>query len=96
MTNPYEIVERPLVSEKSIAGAEQGKYTFRVRKDANKIEIAKAIEQIFDVKVDKVNTLTVRGKKKRLGRYPEGKTPDWKKAMVRLKPGHKIEIFEGM
>ncbi len=96
MKDPYEVVERPLVTEKSIAGAEQGKYTFRVNKTANKIEIARAIEQIFNVKVDNVNTMTVRGKKKRLGRYPEGKTPAWKKAIVTLKPDYKIEVFEGM
>jgi len=96
MRDPYEIIERPLVTEKSIVGAERGKYTFRVSRDANKIEIAKAVEQIFKVKVDAVNTITVKGKKKRLGRYPEGKTPDWKKAIVTLKPGDKIEIFEGM
>ena len=96
MRDPYEVIERPLVTEKSIVGAERGKYTFRVSRDANKIEIAKAVEQIFKVKVDAVNTMTVKGKKKRLGRYPEGKTPDWKKAIVTLKPGDKIEIFEGM
>jgi len=96
MKDPYEIIERPLVTEKSIAGAERGKYTFRVNKNANKIEIAKAVEQIFNVKVASVNTMRVRGKAKRLGRYPEGRTPDWKKAIVTLKPGFKIEVFEGM
>jgi len=96
MRDPYEVIERPLVTEKSIVGAERGKYTFRVSRDANKIEIAKAVEQIFKVKVNSVNTMTVKGKKKRLGRYPEGRTPDWKKAIVTLKPGDKIEIFEGM
>jgi len=96
MRDPYEVIERPLVTEKSIAGADRAKYTFRVSRDANKIEIARAIEQIFSVKVQDVNTMNVRGKTKRLGRYPEGRTPDWKKAIVTLKPGHKIEIFEGM
>lgn len=96
MKDPYETVERPLVTEKSIVSAEQGKYTFRVSKVANKIEIARAVEQIFNVKVGGVNTMTVKGKKKRLGRHPEGKTADWKKAIVTLKPGYKIEIFEGM
>jgi len=94
--SPYEVIERPLVTEKSIAGAEGGKYTFRVRKNVNKIEIGRAVEQIFNVKVADVNTMTVRGKKKRLGRYPEGRTADWKKAIVTLRPGYKIEIFEGM
>lgn len=96
MKDPYLIIERPLITEKSIAGAERGKYTFRVSKDANKIEIAQAVEQVFNVKVDSVNTLTVKGKKRRLGRRREGKTPDWKKAIVTLKPGYTIEIFEGM
>lgn len=96
MKSAYEIIERPLVTEKSMAGAEQGKYTFRVNKNANKIEIARAIEQLFNVKVDSVNTISVKGKKKRLGRHPEGKTADWKKAIVTLKSGYRIEIFEGM
>jgi large subunit ribosomal protein L23 len=96
MTDPYEIIERPLLTEKSVAGAGIGKYTFRVRKSANKIEIGKAVEKVFNVKVDGVNTMIVKGKKKRLGRHPEGKTADWKKAIVTLKPGYKIEVFEGM
>lgn len=96
MRSPYEIIESPLLTEKSMAGADSGKYTFRVSKNANKIDIARAIEQLFKVEVASVNTMVVKGKKKRLGRYPEGKTPDWKKAVVTLKPGQKIEVFEGM
>ena len=96
MSDPYEIIERPLLTEKSVAATALGKYTFRVRKGANKIEIAKAVEKVFNVKVDGVNTMIVKGKKKRLGRHPEGKTADWKKAIVTLKPGYKIEVFEGM
>jgi len=96
MTDPYEIIERPLLTEKSVAGSGLGKYTFRVRKTSNKIEIAKAVEKVFNVKVNAVNTMIVKGKKKRLGRHPEGRTADWKKAIVTLKPGHKIEVFEGM
>ncbi len=96
MKSPYQIIDQPLVTEKSVSTAEQGKYTFRVFPDANKIEIAQAVEQIFNVKVDKVNTITVRGKKKRVGRHPEGRTADWKKAVVTLKPGQKLDIFEGM
>ncbi len=96
MKSPYEIIERPLVTEKSMAGADQGKYTFRVDKNANKIEIAQAVEQIFNVKVDTVNTMIVKGKTRRQGRFPMGKTAEWKKAIVSLKPGFKIEIFEGM
>ena len=96
MKSPYEIIEQPLVTEKSVETAEHGKYTFRVSKNANKIEIAQAIEQIFNVKVDRVNTLTVRGKTKRVGRFPEGRTSNWKKAIVTLQPGQKLDIFEGM
>ena len=96
MRSAYTVIERPLVTEKSMAGAEQGKYTFRVEKTSNKIEIAQAVEQIFNVKVHSVNTMIVKGKKRRLGRHKEGKTADWKKAIVSLKPGYKIEIFEGM
>lgn len=96
MTDLYGIIEQPLITEKSMDGVAVGKYTFRVAKTSNKIEIAKAVEKIFNVKVEDVNTLTVKGKKRRLGRQPEGKTPDWKKAIVTLKPGQKIEIFEGM
>jgi large subunit ribosomal protein L23 len=96
MRSAYQIIERPLVTEKSMAGAGQGKYSFRVEKNANKIEIAKAVEDIFKVQVDSVNTMIVKGKTRRQGRYPMGKTADWKKAIVSLKPGFKIEIFEGM
>ncbi len=96
MRDPYEIVRKPLVTEKSMAGAAERKYTFEVAPDSNKIEIGQAIAKIFNVKVQKVNTLTVKGKKKRLGRYPEGRTSDIKKAVVTLVPGQRIEIFEGM
>jgi large subunit ribosomal protein L23 len=96
MKDAYQIIEQPLVTEKSVSGAGHGKYTFRVSRDSNKIEIAQAIEKVFNVKVTDVNTMTVKGKKKRVGRHPEGKTSDWKKAIVTLKPGDKIEIFEGM
>ncbi|MBI2844461.1 MAG: 50S ribosomal protein L23 [Armatimonadetes bacterium] len=96
MSDPYRIVRKPLVTEKSMAGAQLHKYTFEVAPDANKIEIGRAVEEIFNVKVAKVNTLTVKGKKKRLGRHPEGKTPDRKKAIVTLAPGQRIEIFEGV
>lgn len=96
MKDPYDIVRRPLVTEKSMAGAALNKYTFEVAPDANKIEIGRAVSKIFNVKVVKVNTLTVKGKKKRLGRYPEGMTPSKKKAVVTLAPGQRIEIFEGM
>lgn len=96
MKDPYQIIERPLLTEKSMDMSHSGKYTFRVALDANKIEIAQAVEQIFKVQVAKVNTLRVRGKKRRLGRMPEGRTPDWKKAIVTLKPGQSITMFEGL
>ena len=73
------------------------KYTFEVAKSANKIEIAKAVEEIFGVKVAKVNTLNMQGKEKRTGRFPAGRRPSWKKAMVTLTEDSKtIEFFEGM
>lgn len=95
MKDVYGIIEKPLITEKSVDGTEIGKYTFRVSKDANKIEIADAVEKIFNVKVRGVNTMTVKGKKKRV-RYKTGRTSDWKKAIVTLEPGNTIEIFEGM
>ncbi|NUQ71101.1 MAG: 50S ribosomal protein L23 [Chthonomonadales bacterium] len=96
MKDPYIIIERPLLTEKSMDLSHAGKYTFRVALDANKIEIAQAIEAIFKVKVEKVNTLRVRGKKRRMGRMPEGRTSDWKKAIVTLRPGQTITLFEGL
>ena len=99
MRDPYQIVERPLLTEKSMDLSAIGKYTFKVVKDSNKIEIAIAIEAIFKLApgtVVAVNTVTVKGKKKRVGRFPEGKTPDWKKAIVTLKAGESITLFEGL
>lgn len=96
MATPYDIIIRPIITEKSMKLMEEKKYTFEVAKDANKIEIKKAIEELFGVKVDKVYTMNVKGKKKRVGRF-EGKTPDWKKAIVKLKPDSKtIEFFENV
>jgi len=95
MKDPYSIVKRPLITEKSMNVAAMGKYAFEVDINANKIDIADAVHKIFSVDVVKVNTLRVKGKSKRLGRYPEGKTPDWKKAYVTIKPGQRIDIFEG-
>ncbi len=92
-----DIIIKPIITEHSMDCLRQGKYTFRVAKDANKIEIAKAVETLFKgVKVAKVNTISVRGRKKRMGRN-EGYTSDWKKAIVTLKEGSKtIEFFDGM
>jgi len=95
MKDPYSIVKRPLITEKGMSIAAMGKYAFEVDINSNKIEIADAVHKIFSVDVVKVNTLRVKGKSKRLGRYPEGKTPDWKKAYVTLKTGQRIDIFEG-
>ena len=97
MKTAYDIIKRPIITEQSMMEAASKKYTFEVAKDANKIEIAKAVEEIFGVKVEKVNTLNMKGKAKRMGRYPEGRRPNWKKAMVTLAADSKtIEFFEGM
>lgn len=96
-TKAYDIIKRPIITERSMAGTEAKKYTFEVAKDANKIEIAQAVEEIFGVKVAKVNTLHVQGKLKQQGRFPAGRRASWKKAMVTLTPDSKsIEIFENM
>ena len=95
--NARDIIIAPVVTEKSVSALGDKKYTFRVDKNANKIEIAKAVEEIFGVKVAKVNTLNMQGKEKRTGRYPAGRRPSWKKAMVTLTEDSKtIEFFEGM
>lgn len=91
-----DIIIRPVISEKSMAAANEKRYTFKVAKTANKIEIAKAVEEVFGVKVSKVNTINVRGHLRRQGRY-QGYTPSWKKAIVTLDENSKtIEFFEGM
>lgn len=94
--NPHDIIIRPVVTERSMDDMEQGKYTFVVAKRANKSEIKKAIEQIFDVTVDRVNTMNMRGKMKRQGAN-QGRRASWKKAIVKLTEDSKsIEFFEGM
>ena len=96
-TTAYDIIKRPVITERSMAQTEMKRYTFEVAKTANKIEIAKAIEEIFGVKVAKVNTINMDGKKKRLGMQPAGRRRNWKKAMVTLTPDSKsIELFENM
>ncbi|MCX8109623.1 MAG: 50S ribosomal protein L23 [Syntrophorhabdaceae bacterium] len=93
--NEYDIVLRPIITEKSTLLKENGnQYVFEVHRDANKIEIKKAVEKLFKVKVLSVQISVVEGKKKRLGRF-FGKRPDWKKAIVKLSPKDKIGIFEG-
>ena len=97
MKTAYDIVIRPIITEQSMEDLDIKKYAFEVAKDANKVEIKKAIEEIFGVTVIKVNTLNVRGKEKRTGAYPKGKTASWKKAVVTLAEGSKtIEFFDGM
>lgn len=97
MKTAYDIVIRPIISEQSMEQNDINKYAFEVARDANKIEIKKAVEEIFGVKVLKVTTLNMQGKVKRTGRYPQGARKDWKKAVVRLTEDSKtIEFFEGM
>jgi len=86
-----DIIKRPLVTEKSVDGASIHKYTFEVNPGVNKIQIRKAVEEIFGVKVIKVNTINVKGKRRGFGRV-RGKMSDWKKAIVTLREGDKIEL----
>ena len=92
MQSAYDVIIRPVVSERSYDLMEQGKYTFEVAKKAPQEEIAEAVEKLFNVHVLKVNTINVRGKAKRV-RYQVGMTRSWKKAIVTLAPGEQIEIF---
>lgn len=95
MRDYRDIIIKPVVTEKSMDLLADNKYTFIVDKKANKTEIKNAVENIFKVRVDQVYTMNVKGKPKRMGRF-EGKRPDRKKAIVSLKPGYKIKLFEGM
>lgn len=90
-----DILVRPLITEKTTALMQEGKYVFVVDKRANKIQIGKAVEEVFKVKVSAVNTVNVLGKMKRMGRSV-GKRSDYKKAIVKLAPGETIEFFEGV
>jgi len=92
-----DIILRPIISEQSTEHVDIKKYVFEVAPEANKIEIKKAMEDLFDVEVIKVTTLNMKGKKKRMGRYPSGNRKDWKKAVIKLSDNSKtIEFFEGM
>ena len=91
--NPRDVIVAPVVSEKSYSLIDNNAYTFLVHRDANKTEIRQAVETIWDVKVLKVNTTNRKGKIKRF-RFNQGKRPDTKRAIVKLSPGDKIEIFE--
>lgn len=93
---PYQIIKRPLITEKGMRlNEEGGTVVFRVNARANKLQIKHAVEVLFNVKVTKVNTLNVEGKKRRI-RYREGKRPDWKKAYITLREGDSITFFEGV
>ena len=96
MKTAQDIILRPVITEASMAGLQMRKYTFKVAKDANKIEIAQAVETLFGVKVAKVNTMNVRGRFKRMGLHA-GYKANWKKAIVTLTEDSKgIEFFESM
>ena len=93
--DPRDIIKKPIVTEKSTRLMEMNKYCFVVDRRANKIQIKEAIETIFNVRVLDVNTMQMLGKMKRMGRH-EGRRPSWKKAVVTLEPGSRIEYFEGV
>lgn len=96
MKDSRDVLIKPIITENSMLKMEENNtYTFKVAKNSNKIQIRNAVEEIFDVKVDNVNTMNIRGKKRRLGRN-EGRTASWKKALVKLAEGDSIEIFEGL
>ena len=92
----HDVIIKPIITEKSMEDMAEGKYTFMVDKRSNKTEIKKAVETVFDVNVQKVNTMNMLGKVKRQG-YTSGRRSSWKKAIVKLTEGSKtIEFFEGM
>ncbi|MAF85736.1 MAG: 50S ribosomal protein L23 [Dehalococcoidales bacterium] len=93
--HPYEVLRRPLITEKDSMLQAQGKYAFEAAAEANKPQIKQAVEKAFNVKVTAVNIMTVPGKRRRIGRRVV-LTPSWKKAIVTLQPGGKIELFEGV
>jgi large subunit ribosomal protein L23 len=93
MKDYREIIKRPIITEKSSDLMSENKYTFAVDKRANKVEIKEAIEKLFEVKVEKVNVMTVLPKKRRVGKYT-GFKPGYKKAIVKLAEGNSIELFE--
>ena len=96
MKNSYDIIVKPVITEKSMLATDDKKYVFQVARDANKIEIKRAVEDIFGVDVHSVNTMNMIGKVKQV-RYHKGSRAAWKKAIVRLTPNSKrIEFFEGM
>lgn len=90
-----QVIIRPVVSEKSYVLASADRYTFRVHPDANKTQIRQAVEALFDVDVVEVRTMSVKSKPKRRG-YTSGRTRSWKKAVVQVKPGQQIPVFQGL
>ena len=97
MKNAYDVIVKPIITEQSMEAADDKRYVFQVAVDATKIDIKRAVEEIFGVKVDKVNTIRMQGKEKRQGAYTAGRRASWKKAMVKLTADSKsIEFFEGM
>jgi len=96
MKNIYDVLRGPMLTEKgTLLKEKENKVLFRVSKNANKFEIKNAVESIFKVKVDRVTTMNYRGKKKRLGKH-EGRRSDWKKAIVTLKEGEKLDFIQGV
>ena len=96
MKTAYDVIIKPVITEESMAATSQKKYTFRVASDATKIEIARAVEELFKVQVKSVNTISMKSKEKRMGVHV-GKTSEWKKAIVTLTADSKtIEFFDGM
>ena len=91
----YEVLRHPLITEKNTVLQAEGKYAFKVAEEANKPQIKQAVEKAFNVKVTAVNVMSVPGKRKRIGRQ-QVLTQSWKKAIVTLKPGDKIELFENL
>lgn len=95
MKSVYDVLIKPVISERSMGLIEENKYTFMVDPRCNRHEVKKAVEEIFKVQVADVNIMNTKGKLKRQGKT-RGYTPDRKKAIVKLKPGNKIEIFDGL
>ena len=96
--NSYEVLRRPVITEKNTMLNADGKYLFEVARDANKLDVKRAVEEVFKVEVAAVNVINVHGKERRSPgrRRTSGFTRSWKKAVVTLKPGHRIELYEGV
>lgn len=94
--HPYQVLLRPIITEKATMLTGENKYAFQVDPRANKLQIKQAVQAAFDVQVTAVNVMNVKGKRRRLGRRSAGRSPDWKKAIITLAEGDKIQIFEGV